>query len=157
MPWSRVGDIALGEPRVQVEREYGLPGHGFHIIVRQGDFLQGYYVLHGGQLEVIFEGGRVEEIGFGLPYYRTKSGFGVGSRIPLGPCHKTATYHCEHRWHGFLWNEYRRETPCGCWTKVGLGKRSLPISVRDFLGHWFFIYIRHGRVAYFLFASKFVD
>jgi hypothetical protein len=157
VPWSKIGDISLGEPQVRVEREYGTRGHGYHVIAAQGSFTQGYYVLHGGQVGVTFEGGRVEQIEFGVPYYRTKSGFGIGSRIPLGPCHRTAAYRCERRWRGFVWNEYRREALCGCWTKVGLGRQSLPISVRNFLGHWFFIYIRHGRVAYFVFASRFVD
>jgi hypothetical protein len=153
VPWSRVGDITLGEPRDRVEREYGSAGHGYHVLTGT----QGYYILHGGAVEVDFENGRVEEINFGVRYYRTKSGFGVGSKIPLGPCHKTATYPCEHRWHGFVWNEWVREKPCGCWTKVGLARRSLPVTIDNFLKPWFFIYIKHGRVDGFRFASRFVD
>ena len=153
VPWNRVGNMVLGEPRARVEREYGSAGHGYHVLTA----VQGYYLLHGGVVGVEFRDGRVEEINFGIPYYRTKSDFGVGSKIPLGPCHKTATYRCEHRWHGFVWNEWIREKPCGCWTKVGLGKRSLPLTVDNFLKPWFFIYIRHGRVDGFRFASKFVD
>jgi hypothetical protein len=157
VPWSRVGDIALGEPRARVEREYGSVGHGYHVSVRITNGTQGYYILHRGVVGVDFEKGRVEEINFAIRYYRTKSGFGLGSRIPLGPCHRTATYRCEHRWHGFVWNEWIREKACGCWTKVGLGKKSLAVTVDNFLKPWFFIYMRHGRVDGFRFASKFVD
>jgi hypothetical protein len=155
--WSRVGNIVLGEPRARVEREYGSAGHGYHVVAPITGGTQGYYVLHGAAVGVNFEGGRVAEINFGTPYYRTKSGFGVDSTIPLGPCHKTATHRCEHRWHGFVWNEWVREKPCGCWTKVGLGKQSLPPTVDNFLKPWSFIYIRHGRINGFLFSLKFVD
>jgi len=157
VPWNRVGNIVLGEPRARVEREYGSTGHGYHVLAGITNGVQGYYLLHGGVVGVDFRDGRVEEINFGIRYYRTKNGFGVGSKIPLGPCHKTAAYRCEHRWHGFVWNEWIREKPCGCWTKVGLGKRSLPLTVDNFLKPWFFIYIRHGRVDGFRFVSKFVD
>ena len=99
VPWSRVGDIALGESLPHVEREYGSAGDGYQV---NRDHVQGYYLLHGTKLGVTFDGGRVEEISFSTPYYRTKNGFGVGSTIPLGPCHRTARYRCEHRWHGFV-------------------------------------------------------
>jgi hypothetical protein len=72
---------------------------------------------------VTFYGDRVGRIGFGTPYYRTPSGFGVGSTIPLGACHKTATNPCEHRWRGFIYNVRLKEQPCNCWVKVGTGKR----------------------------------
>jgi hypothetical protein len=157
VPWNRIGNIALGEPRARVEREYGSVGHGFHVIQRYGNNVQGYYRVHRSQVVVTYYGERVGELIFGTPYYRTTSGFGVGSRIPLGPCHKTAEYKCEHRWHGFVWNEWIREKPCSCWTKVGLGRRSLPLTVDNFLKPWFFIDIRHGRVDSFYFALKFVD
>lgn len=104
-----------------------------------------------------FYGDRVGRVGFGTPYYRTKSGLGVGSRIPLGPCHTTTINPCEHRWHGFVWNLRLRENPCGCWTKVGLAAESLPATVTNFLKPWFFIYTSHGRVSGFYFALKYVD
>jgi hypothetical protein len=160
VPWSRVGDIALGARRSQVEREYGSEGHGYHVAQRygnNGNTVEGYYVLHGGSVAVTFYGDRVGRVGFGTPYYRTKSGFGVGSAIPLGPCHTTATNPCEHRWHGFVWNLRLREDPCGCWTKVGVGAQSLPATVANFLKPWFFIYTSHGRVSGFYFALKYVD
>jgi hypothetical protein len=106
---------------------------------------------------VTFEGGRVNELDFSTRYYWTKSGFGVGSRIPLGPCDRTATNPCEHRWHGFIYNAWVREKPCSSWVKVGRGPRSLPVTAANFLQPWFFIYLRRGRVAHFYFALRFVD
>jgi hypothetical protein len=144
VPWHKIGDIGLGEPKARVVREYG----------RQ---LELGYRLHGGRVQVGFDGGQVTSIWFSTRYYRTKSGFGVGSRIPLGPCHKTGSYPCEHRWRGFVWNEWVREKPCGCWTKVGLGPQSLPVTGKNFLKPWFFIDVRRGRVSGFYFASRFVD
>jgi hypothetical protein len=135
VPWSRVGDIRLGEPRARFDREYRR--------FRVGD----HYRLHGSRVDVTFYGGRVGAIGFETPYYRTKSGFGVGSRIPIGNGH----------WHGFVWNKWVREKPCNCWTKVGLGKRSLPVTGANFEKPWFFINMRHGRVSRFYFDLKFVD
>jgi hypothetical protein len=152
VPWSRVGDIWLGEPQARVEREYGSPGHGYHLVVRITNGLQGYYTLHGGEVAVMFRGGRVERIDADPRYYRTKSGFGVGSRIPFGPCVRTFTHRCGHRWHGFVWNEFYKETPCGCWMKVGRGKRSL----RPGPGPWTLIWVRHSRVTGFTFSTTFV-
>src|SRR3954451_16088803 len=34
VPWRRVGEIWLGEPQARVEREYGSPGHGYHVQTR---------------------------------------------------------------------------------------------------------------------------
>jgi hypothetical protein len=144
VPWNRIGDISLGGYEVEVEAEYGPePVAG--------------YRLHASRVLVAFDQGRVSEIRFSTPYYRTKQGFGVGSRIPLGPCHHTKENGCEHRWHGFVWNAWTREKPCSCWLKVGRGKRSLPATVDNFLKPWFFIEIHHGRVSGFYFALKFVD
>jgi len=157
VPWSRIGDIALGESRTRVEREYGSVGHGYHVLQRYGDTVQGYYRLHRSRVIVTFYGGRVGELDFETPHYRTKGGFGVGSRIPLGLCHGTATDPCEHRWRGLVWNAWARETPCGCWVKVGLGAQSLPVTAASFLRPWFFIYTHRGRVRRFYFALKFVD
>ena len=128
-----------------MEREYGRPGPF------------GAYRLHGSRVDVEFRDGRLNAIGFETPYYRMRSGFGVGSRIPLGPCHRTASDPCEHRWRGFVWNKWVREKPCGCWTKVGVGARSLPLTATNFLKPWFFVYMRHGRVARVYLALKFVD
>ena len=144
VPWHKIGDIGLGDPKERVLRDYGKePELG--------------YRLHGGTVQVGFDGGRVTSIWFSTRYYRTKSGFGVGSRIPLGPCHRTKASRCEHRWHGFVWNLRLREKPCSCWVKVGRGRRSLPATTRNFLKPWFFIHLRRGRVSRFYFALKFVD
>jgi hypothetical protein len=153
VPWSRVGDITLGEPRSRVEREYG----GFHVLDRYSGAVYGYYRLHGSKVFITFDRGRVGDIAFTTPYYRTKSGVGVGSRIPLGPCHRTATNPCEHRWRGFIWNGVVKDKPCSCWVKVGRGAQSLPPTGANFLKPWFFIDVRRGRVARFYFALRYVD
>jgi hypothetical protein len=80
VPWNRVGNILLGEPRARVEREYGSTGHGYHVLAGITNGVQGYYLLHGGVVGVDFRDGRVEEINFGIRYYRTKSGFGAEAR-----------------------------------------------------------------------------
>lgn len=135
VPWSRVGNITLGEPRARFERQYRR--------FRVGD----HYRLHGSRIDVTLYGGRVGAIGFETPYYRTRSGFGVGSRIPIGNGH----------WHGFVWNKRLREFPCHCWTKVGLGKESLPVTSANFEKPWFFIDMRRGHVSRFYWDLKFVD
>ena len=157
VPWHRVGDITLGEAKARVEQEYGSEGHVYHVLAAAQGIVQGYYRLHGSRVYVTFRDGRVNELDFTTRYYRTKSGFGVGSTIPFGPCHRTATSRCEHRWHGFVWNAWVKEKPCHCWGKVGLGARSLPATVENFLKPWFAIFIRRGRVSEFYFALKFVD
>jgi hypothetical protein len=128
-----------------VEREYGPVD-------------KGYYRLHGSKVIVTFYGRRVGELAFSTSYYRTTGGFGVGSTIPLGPCHRTAANPCEHRWRGFVYNPTLREAPCHCWVKVGLGARSLrPVNASNFGKPWFFIYLRGRQVTSFYFALRYVD
>ena len=161
VPWHQIGDISLGEPRLRVEQEYGSAGHGFHVVQRYSGAVQGWY--RGGQrsrVYVTFYGRRVGTLGVDSPYYRTTSGFGVGSKIPLGPCHKPRIVpagRCEYRWHGFVYNAWSHDTPCNCWTKVGLARESLPATVENFEKPWFIIYVRHGRVTSFYFDLKYVD
>ena len=144
VPWSRIGDISLGGYKDEVQAEYGSePRYG--------------YRLHGSRVFVGFDRGQVSEIRFSTPYYRAKNGFGVGSRIPLGPCHRTMRYPCLHLWHGFMWNLTLRQKPCSCWVKVGRGPRSLPATSDNFLKPWFFINVKRGRISSFYFALKFVD
>jgi hypothetical protein len=150
VPWNRVGGISLGESSTAVYRSYGKAN--FHRLQRWG-----YLHLHASRVLVTFYGGRVGEIGFTSAYYRTSGGFGVGSVIPLGPCYRTATRNCEHRWHGFLYNEWNKGTPCNCWVKVGTHPTSLAVSVSNFEKPWFFIYTKHGRATYFYFALRYVD
>jgi hypothetical protein len=157
VPWNRIGDIALGESKARVQSEYGSERAGYHVTQRYADTVEGYYRLHGSRVTVTFYGGRVGELAFTTPYYRTKGGFGVGSRIPLGPCHTTAANACEHRWNGFIYNARLRENPCNCWVKVGFGARSLPVTGVNYGKPWFFIYLHRGHVARFHFALKYVD
>jgi hypothetical protein len=148
VPWNRIGDIALGEPKARLEQEYGAP---------RGS-PQPYYRLHGGKVWVDYDSrGRVTDFGFTTPYYRTKNGFGVGSPVPLGPCYRTSATACEHRWHGFVYNPRLREKPCGCWVKVGTGRTSLDPSAKNFGKPWFFINLRNGRVSGFYFALRYID
>jgi hypothetical protein len=127
------------------------------VTFRNDGSISGYYDLHHGRVLVTFDGRRVSELDVRTPYYRAKDGVGLCSRIPLGPCHKTATKPCEHRWQGFVWDAWVRETPCNCWVKVGRGGQSLPVTTKNFMKPWFFSNVRHGRVARFYFAWKFVD
>jgi hypothetical protein len=157
VPWIGVGAIRLGETRAQVAHDYDAVGHRYYVQSRSGGIVQGYYVLHGSRVFVDYRDGRVNELDFTTRFYRRWDGFGVGSRIPLGPCHRTATASCEHRWHGFVWNAWVTDKPCSCWVKVGNGKRSLPATTANFLKPWVFIYVRHGRVTRFHLAQKFID
>jgi len=133
VPWHKVGSFSLGEPRAGVLRDYSTQPAGG-------------YPLHGGVVQITYFRGRVDSIRLTTSYYRTNFGFGVGSKSPPG-----------RRWHGFLWNADVREGPCSCWVKVGLGRRSLPVTTDNFLKPWFFIDVRHGRVASFYWALRFVD
>ena len=132
VPWRGVGGIFLGEPRARVIRVYGTqPELG--------------YRMPGGIVQVGYDGGKVSSIWLSSPYYRTNDGFGVGSKVPPA------------RRRGFLWNASKRDKPCSCWVKVGTGARSLPATTDNFLKPWTFINVKHGRVASFYFASRFVD
>jgi len=166
VPWSKIGDIGLGMLKSRVQYEYGSEGDGFHVLQRypgapavcgKAACEQGFYLLHGSRVIVTFYGNRVGEIGFSTPYYRTSSGFGVGSVIPLGSCHKTTANACEYRWKGFVLNPTYHDSPCNCWIKVGLGPKSLGTTGPNFLKPWFFIYTSHGRVTGFYWALRFTD
>ena len=154
--WNRIGDIALGESKMRVEAEYGSVGHGFHVIQRYGNSVQGQYRLHGSDVMVTFQGDLVNDIDFVTRYYRTPTGFGIGSTIPLGPCHNTGGG-CEHRWHGFVYYPKWNDSPCHCWVKVGTGARSAIASTRSFLKPWFFIFTHHGRADEFFFSRRYSD
>jgi hypothetical protein len=93
--WHQVGDIGIGMSRGRVEAAYGLPR-------RRANSLS--YSLHGGEVIVQYRRGRVTFIQVSTPYYRAPNGFGVGFRIPLGPCHDTVASSCERRWHGFAYD-----------------------------------------------------
>jgi hypothetical protein len=148
--------VTLNEMRTRVESAYA--GKRFHVSQRYGDTTDGYYILHGSQVGITYYGKHVGELDFMTPYYRTTAGFGVGSRIPLGPCHRAAPNGaCVHLWRGFIYNPTLRERPCNCWVKVGTGAQSLPVRASNFLKPWFFIYLHGGRIARMHFALKYVD
>jgi hypothetical protein len=166
VPWKKVGDIGLGMLKSRVQYEYGTDGDGFHVVQRYPGPLsscgaagceQGYYVLHGRRVYVTFYGNRVGEIGFSTSYYRTSTGFGVGSVIPLGSCHKTSSNPCEYRWKGFVFTPRWHDSSCNCWIKVGVGPNSLGATGANFLKPWFWIYTSRGRVTGFYWALQFVD
>ena len=107
-----VGDVHLGMTREQVEYIYGDPGK---VEVLDSYFPGGTkydgkplvrmsYRIHGGALRVDYVDSRVKVINTTSSYYRTRGGTRVGSRIPLGPCHRNRYGSCEYRWHGFSWD-----------------------------------------------------
>lgn len=94
-PWHKIGDVGLGMLRPTVEYRYGA-----------GDQLspdQTELRVPGGRLAVGFAGNRVTWIETTSPRYRTSTAIGIGTHIPLGPCHHTRTNQCEHRWNGFVY------------------------------------------------------
>jgi len=156
VPWHRVGDISLGETSGRVEAEYGSIGHGFKVIQRWPGSVQGQYELHGTEVMVTFTNHLVNDIDLVTPYYRTASGFGIGSTIPLGPCYPVAGGVCEHRWHGFVFHTKWKDSHCYCWVKVG-SVGGLAPTTRNFLHPWFFIFTRNGRAAEFYFSRSYTD
>jgi hypothetical protein len=111
VPWHRIGDVGLGMTETRVEYTYGQADE--HVTPC------GYsYHLHGGILDVDYSPSckrssnpdrRVLAIATDSSYYRTPSGLGVGSRIPLGPCHLKRGV-CEYRWNGFVYHP-DKQTP----------------------------------------------
>lgn len=134
VPWTQVGDVRLGEPFKQVQAEYGREGsRGYRL--HGGVLMAGSYVV-GARVTVLYLTSR---------YYRTKSGFGVGSTFP-------------RRWrHAFIYNPTLKESPCHCWVKIGSRKRSLPLRGAKFGIPWVIIDMSHGRVTDILMSSKYVD
>jgi hypothetical protein len=129
--WKRIGDVRLGEPSKLFLREYGTRDH-----------------RHGGLFDVESNWGGyagINWIYFTTPYYRTKSGFGIGSRFP-------------RRWRrAFMWNAINKGSPCHCWVKVGTGKRSLEATGSNFGKPWVIVDMSHGRVSGILMSSKYLD
>jgi hypothetical protein len=147
VPWTSVGDISLGEPITQLKAEGGLHGTG------------GVWIVHGGTpraVEVTSDltihhrdtvglTGRVNEIDFHTPYYRTRGGLGVGSAFP-------------RRWRtSFLYSPGTKKSggACGCWVKLGTGQRSLPWSLTNFGKQpKLIITVVHGRIVDILLTTK---
>lgn len=94
--WHLIGNIGLGMTDTRVEYTYGTP------IDRVSDNHLDLRVYRGrGRIEAAYDGGnRVVWLSTRSPIYRTQSGFGVGSTIPLGKCHPVKG-NCVYRWNGF--------------------------------------------------------
>jgi hypothetical protein len=142
VPWHNIGDIGLGDSKDRGLREYGRePELG--------------YRLNGGTVQVGFDGGRVSSIWFSTGYYRTKSGLGVGSRIPLGPLPQNAVVSVRAP---LARVRLERGNQREALRLLDEGRRGRAVAAgKTFLKPWFFINVRHGRVSRFYFASKFVE
>ena len=157
IPWRRIGDIYLGESKTRVDAEYDPAGNGFHVLQRYSDSVQGTYPVRGSSVLVTYTADRVRDIDFITPYYRTRSGFGIGSTIPLGPCHRVAGDPCEHQWRSFVFHRRWKDSRCDCWVKVGLGSKPVTPNGYRFKRHWFFIFTYRGRAAEFYFSANYSD
>jgi hypothetical protein len=107
-----IGDVRLGMSRSEVVAAYGSGRtvrwpHYFPVGVKyHGKVLyRTTYWIHGGKLIVSYVEGRVKMIETTSRYYRTRSGVGVGTRIPRGPCHPDGYGGCRYRWRGFEYDE----------------------------------------------------
>lgn len=92
VPWTTIGNISVGMTRARVEYTYG-----------RGTTVAGLYEswpVPGGSLDVVYQHGYVANLSTTSARYQTRAGLHVGSRIPLGPCHRTAGK-CSYRWQGF--------------------------------------------------------
>lgn len=121
-----IGDVRLGTARSAVEKKYGSGSvrtfrNYFPIGTKYARrvLTRVTYRLHGGELVVDYVGGQARVVHTTSSYYRTRSGVGVGTRIPLGRCHwrnftvtteqgKQTYRQCDHRWGDFVW-----EGDCG--------------------------------------------
>jgi len=83
--------------RTRVEYTYGRPAGN--------SSLGPTYNIHGGHIVVGYDrSGNVDQIRVDdAPYYRAAGGFGVGYRIPLGPCHRKGSA-CTYMWQGFSYD-----------------------------------------------------
>ena len=113
-----IGSVRLGMTRDAVEYLYGDTNQG-RLRIDDDFFPVGTkyegvplfvmtYRLHGGILRVKYVHDRVKVIETTSRYYRTPRGVGVGTRIPLGTCHRNRFGSCEYRWRGFFY-----EADCG--------------------------------------------
>lgn len=102
VPWHMIGNIGIGMSQTRVEYGYG-QGTISHI----GGLPYETWAVAGGRLQAGFQNGHVWYVETTSRRYSTTSGLGVGSRIPLGPCHRTARG-CEYRWNGFTYEPQDR-------------------------------------------------
>jgi hypothetical protein len=107
-----IGDVQLGMSRSEVRATYGAGrterwrryfpvGSTYHGKV----LYRTTYWVHRGKLIVSYVDGRVRMIETTSRYYRSRSGVGVGTRIPRGACHRDTYGGCHYRWRDFEYDE----------------------------------------------------
>jgi hypothetical protein len=84
-----IGGVAIGMSQGDVEALYGTPDDTLEITLRGGGTgLLVHYHVHGGELIVVYAGGRVVSIETDSSFYRTDGGIGPGtSKAGLGAFH----------------------------------------------------------------------
>ncbi|MBA2358280.1 MAG: hypothetical protein H0V84_07640, partial [Actinobacteria bacterium] len=94
--WHLIGNIGLGMTATRIEYSYGSP------VKRYADKGLDFRIYRGrGRIGAAYDrGGRVVWVSSESGAYRAPNGFGVGSAIPLGQCHRVKGS-CVYRWNGF--------------------------------------------------------
>lgn len=119
VPWSKIGDVAVGMLRTRVVYEYGASRPG------SGGVSFGYYGVPGGRLNVTFRNERVVDISTTSPRYVAPSGVHVGTKIPLG---RLTDGH--YRWQGFT---YASQPGGGVWVRF-VKQSGRQVTVRLWVG-----------------------
>lgn len=120
VPWHTIGNAGLGMSKDRVEYNYGAR-------VNADDQHFTTYQVAGGTLRIGFDiHYRVEFLTTNSPRYRTPGGIGVGVRVPLGACRRTAAGNCQFWWRGF---RYRGK---GLWVRANQnrGGRALFVGLQ---------------------------
>jgi hypothetical protein len=141
--WGKqIGDVKLGMNETDVDYEYGQPVKievPWKLPAGKYKNQLAYpqtYVYNGHRLRITFVNRRVRRIETSSTYYRTPTGVGVGTYIPLGPCH-TVKGQCVHEWHSFkyigcdepaFWDLYTRRAETDLFMNHG---RIASISIGD--------------------------
>jgi hypothetical protein len=109
VPWKQIGAIELGDNITRAEYLYGEPQEIESLFFPVGTRYHGRagvrhtYKVPGGELWVEAIDGRIKALATTSPRYRTPTGLHVGSRIPLGPCHRNSYGSCDYRWKSFAY------------------------------------------------------
>lgn len=122
-PWRGIDAISIGMSAIRVEYEYGV---GRPRSINTGTASVGAdasYRRGNGWLWVGYSNGRVDSVGTTSAAYRTPNGLGVGSKIPLGRCHRIPGG-CKYTWQGF---RYSTEPCCGWYRLFRVGSRSVRV------------------------------
>jgi hypothetical protein len=133
VPWHEIGSVGIGMTPARIEYGYGAADR------------YGFYSVHGGHLNlwVGYYKNHVAFVATKSPYYRTLSGIGVGSTIPLGPCHHVHGT-CRYTWNGFT---YRRSTTRGEGNPIGDGNWTRWTKYGGYRVQ-VFLFVRRGVVIY---------